>query len=66
MAVLKKKHAVKKSPQHLLGIQDLSIPTIQKILESSLEFVELNRQSEKKLKLLNGKTQIISRTAFDL
>ena len=27
-------------------------------MESSLEFVELNRQSEKKLKLLNGKTQI--------
>ena len=58
MAVLKKKQAVKKTPPHLLGIQDLSIPTIQKILDSSLEFVELNRQSEKKLKLLNGKTQI--------
>ena len=58
MAVMKKKQAVKKSPPHLLGIQDLSISTIQKILASSLEFVELNRQSEKKLKLLNGKTQI--------
>ena len=29
--------------------------TIQKILDTSLEFIELNRQSEKKLKLLNGK-----------
>ena len=58
MAVLKKTQAVKKPSKHLLGIQDLSIPVINRILDSSLDFVELNRKSEKKLKLLNGKTQI--------
>ena len=58
MAVLKKTQAVKKHSKHLLGIQDLSIPVINRILDSSLVFVELNRKSEKKLKLLNGKTQI--------
>ena len=58
MAVLKKTQAVKKPSKHLLGIQDLSIPVINRILDSSLDFVELNRKAEKKLKLLNGKTQI--------
>ena len=56
MAVLKKTQAVKKPSKHLLGIQDLSIPVINRILDSSLDFVELNRKSEKKLKLLMKNT----------
>ena len=42
MAVLKKTQAVKKPSKHLLGIQDLSIPVINRILDSSLDFVEFN------------------------
>ena len=50
--------AVKYNHKHLLGIQYLSIPEINLILDESLAFVELNRQENKKLKILNGKTQI--------
>ena len=55
---IKKTQAVKKTFKTPIGYQDLSIPVINRILDSSLDFVELNRKSEKKLKLLNGKTQI--------
>ena len=52
------KTAVKFTHKHLLGIQYLSIPEVNLILDESLAFVELNRQENKKLKILNGKTQI--------
>ncbi len=58
MALLKSKQAVKFNHKHLLGIQDLSIPEINYILDESLAFVELNRKSSKKLDILKGKTQI--------
>ena len=50
--------AIKFNHKHLLGIQYLSIPEVNLILDESLAFVELNRQENKKLKILNGKTQI--------
>ena len=50
--------AIKFHHTHLLGIQYLSIPEVNLILDESLAFVDLNRQENKKLKILNGKTQI--------
>ena len=53
-----KLQAIKFNHTHLLGIQYLSIPEVNLILDESLAFVDLNRQENKKLKILNGKTQI--------
>ena len=58
MAVVKKISAIKNSPKHLLGIQNLSILEAKKILNEAKAFIKLNRSASKKLDLLRGKTQI--------
>ena len=52
------KKAIKNSPKHLLGIQDLKVSEIKHILNEAQEFIELNRSKNKKLDILKGKTQI--------
>ncbi len=44
--------------KHLLGIEGLSIQDITGLLDLSEEFVELNRQIEKKTSTLRGRTQV--------
>src|SRR5918994_1774418 len=44
--------------RHLLGIEGLSVADITGLLDLSEEFVELNRQIEKKTTYLRGRTQI--------
>jgi aspartate carbamoyltransferase catalytic subunit len=46
------------SRRHLLGIEGLSVADITGLLDLSEEFVELNRQIEKKRATLRGRTQI--------
>ena len=58
MAVVKKISAIKNSPKHLLGIQNLSILEAKKILNEAKAFIKLNRSNTKKLDTLRGKTQI--------
>jgi len=58
MAVTKNFSAIKNSPKHLLGIQNLSILDAKKILNEAKTFIKLNRSKSKKLDLLRGKTQI--------
>jgi len=58
MAVTKNTSAIKSSPKHLLGIQNLSILEANKILEEAKFFIKLNRSNSKKLDILRGKTQI--------
>ena len=58
MAVKKKNTAIKNSPKHLLGIQNLSILEAKDILNEAKEFIKLNRSNSKKLDILRGKTQI--------
>ena len=58
MAVKKNNTAIKNSPKHLLGIQNLSILEAKAILDEAKKFIELNRSSSKKLDVLRGKTQI--------
>ena len=58
MAVVKKISAIKNSPKHLLGIQNLSILEAKKILNEEKTFIKLNRSNTKKLDTLRGKTQI--------
>ena len=58
MATVKKVSAIKNSPKHLLGIQNLSIQEAKNILTEAKSFIKLNRGSSKKLDLLRGKTQI--------
>ena len=58
MAAVKKFSAIKNSPKHLLGIQNLSILEAKKILEEAKAFIKLNRSNTKKLDTLRGKTQI--------
>ena len=58
MAVLKKTSAIKNSPKHLLGIQNLSILEAKQILNEAKTFIKLNRSNTKKLDTLRGKTQI--------
>jgi len=58
MAVTKKISAIKNSPKHLLGIQNLSILEAKKILNEAKAFIKLNRSNTKKLDTLRGKTQI--------
>ena len=43
MAVIKKTSAIKNSPKHLLGIQNLSILEAQKILNEAKAFIKLNK-----------------------
>ncbi len=60
--------------RHLLGIEGLSPADITGLLDLSDSYVELNRQPEKKLALLRGRTQINlffenstrTRTSFEL
>ena len=52
------KEAVKFRHKHLLGIQSLSIPEVNYILDESMQFVDFNRGEQKKLNILTGKTQI--------
>jgi aspartate carbamoyltransferase catalytic subunit len=62
------------SHRHLLGIEGLSADDITCLLDMSDSYVELNRQPEKKLALLRGRTQINlffenstrTRTSFEL
>ena len=42
MAVKKKNTAIKNSPKHLLGIQNLSILEAKDILNEAKEFINLN------------------------
>ena len=58
MAIKKNNTAIKNSPKHLLGIQNLSILEAKAILDEAKKFIELNRSSSKKLDVLRGKTQI--------
>ena len=52
------KKAIKNSPKHLLGIQDLKVSEIKHILNEAKQFIDLNRSKNKKLDILKGKTQI--------
>ena len=54
----KTQKAIKISQKHLLGIQDLSINDINLILNESQSFIKLNQSKNKRLNVLNGKTQI--------
>ena len=54
----KTQKAIKISQKHLLGIQDLSINDVNLILNESQSFIKLNQSKNKRLKVLNGKTQI--------
>ena len=58
MAVKKNNTAIKNSPKHLLGIQNLSILEAKSILDEAKKFIKLNRSNSKKLDILRGKTQI--------
>ena len=58
MAVIKKFKAIKISQNHLLGIQDLSLPDISYILEEAKKFIKLNKSASKKHEVLRGRTQI--------
>ena len=58
MAVTNKTPAIKKTPKHLLGIQNLSVQEAKKILNEAKSFIKLNRSKSKKLDILRGKTQI--------
>ena len=42
MAVMKNNTAIKNSPKHLLGIQNLSILEAKSILDEAKKFIELN------------------------
>ena len=60
--------------RHLLGIEGLSVDQISYILEKSDDYVVQNRQSDKKVNLLHGRTIINlffedstrTRTSFEL
>ena len=58
MAIENKTKALKNKKNHLLGIQDLSISEISKILNEANIFIDLNKSSSKKSDILSGKTQI--------
>ena len=58
MAVKKNNTAIKNTPKHLLGIQNLSILEAKSILDEAKKFIKLNRSNSKKLDILRGKTQI--------
>ena len=48
------KKAIKNSPKHLLGIQDLKVSEIKHILNEAKQFIDLNRSKNKKLDILKG------------
>ena len=49
MATVKKVSAIKNSPNHLLGIQNLTVLEAKKILTEAKSFIKLNRSNSKKL-----------------
>ena len=55
MATEKKVSAIKNTPKHLLGIQNLSVTQAKDILAEAKTFIKLNRSNSKKLDLLRGK-----------
>ena len=55
---IKSDKADKISQKHLLGIQNLSIPDVNFILNEAKQFIKLNKSKNKKLNILKGKTQI--------
>ena len=55
MAVVKKISAIKNSPKHLLGIQNLNFRVKN---FNGKDLIKLNRSNTKKLDTLRGKTQI--------
>ena len=66
MAVKKNNTAIKNTPKHLLGIQNLSILEAKAILDEAKKFIELNRSNSKKLsKLDENSAQFILQGAFD-
>ena len=52
MAVIKKTSAIKNQPNHLLGIQNLSVSDINFILNEAKQFISLNKSKSKKLDVL--------------
>ena len=58
LMAIKTNKAIKISQKHLLGIQDLSINDVNLILDESQSFIKLNQSKNKRLNVLNGKTQI--------
>ncbi len=58
MATAKKVSAIKNTPKHLLGIQNLSVLEAKEIITEAKSFIKLNRGTSKKLDVLRGKTQI--------
>ena len=54
----KTQKAIKISQKHLLGIQDLSVNDVNLILDEAQSFIKLNHSKNKRLNVLNGKTQI--------
>ena len=57
MATVKKVSAIKNSPKHLLGIQNLSVQEAKKILNEAKSFIVLNRVIQKTWHI-KSKTQI--------
>ena len=55
MAVIKKLKAIKINQNHLLGIQDLSLPEVSHILDEAKTFISLNKSASKKTDILMGK-----------
>ena len=55
---IKTNKAIKISQKHLLGIQDLSINDVNLILDEAYDFIKVNQSKNKKIDVLNGKTQI--------
>ena len=58
LMAIKTNKAIKISQKHLLGIQDLSINDVNLILDEAKTFIKLNQSKNKRLNVLNGKTQI--------
>ena len=47
MAIKKNNTAIKNTPKHLLGIQNLSILEAKSILDEAKNFIKLNRSNSK-------------------
>ena len=58
MATAKKVSAIKNTPKHLLGIQNLSVLEAKEILTEAKSFIKLNRGSSKKLDVLEEKLKL--------
>ena len=58
MATEKKVIAIKNTPKHLLGIQNLSVLEAKEILTEAKSFIKLNRGTSKKLDVLREKLRL--------